>query len=108
LQFILILPGPIKITEEIMIITKHAIKRFQQRGISLEQVKLIVTHGKKIHRPGNAYLIRLTKKVIQKKERNFEVSSRQILDNITKIGLILDSEINSIITGYIINNNRIM
>jgi hypothetical protein len=83
-----------------MRITKHASRRLQQRGITISQVEFILLYGAKDRRPGDAYRLRITRKTIKSKNLYKEVCSRQILDNISNIGLILDKNIDTVITGY--------
>ena len=45
-----------------MVISDHTKVRCQQRGISREQVDVIISHGQKCRRPGGAVEYRLPKK----------------------------------------------
>jgi hypothetical protein len=73
--------------------------RCQQRGISLDQVELIISCGQKYPRPGGAWEYRLRKK---DKDRLISALKRQIqmIEKSVGKGVLISGDLEKVITTY--------
>ena len=82
-----------------MILSNHASKRMQQRGITREQIDIILQFGKPLRRPGDALAYSISKRDRDKAIQYFKEKIQTIEKTKNKVVLV-DSEGNEIITSY--------
>jgi hypothetical protein len=82
-----------------MEMSSHSVIRGQQRGISQDQVELILAYGQQCQRPGGAWEYRLRKK---DKDRIISLLKRQIqlVERATGTGVLVSGDWEQIITTY--------
>lgn len=79
--------------------TKHAEIRSQQRGVSQEQIDLILSFGKKTRRPGGGWEYRIKKK--QKTTAISELKRRiRLIEKSADKGVLVNQNLDTIITVY--------
>jgi hypothetical protein len=85
-----------------MIVTKHALIRLKQRGISKRAMELAITHGKSARRPG-----KVVEYTLSKKEANFlksdyqdEIKAIRDIEKAMRIAVIVSEENNTVITAF--------
>lgn len=86
-----------------MNITNHAKLKSQQRGIPEDIFSLILQFGIASQKPGNAWEVKLGKKGKKRAEKHLKYLL-QYLDKASKKAIITNSEMNTIITTYNIND----
>lgn len=79
--------------------SNHVKVRCQQRGISQEQVDLIVAHGQKCRRPGGAWEYRLRKK---DKNKLISILKKQIhmVEKSVGKGVLISDDQETVVTTY--------
>ncbi len=82
-----------------MKLSKHAIKRAQQRGISSQQVKLIMAFGQIRRVPGEAISYQFTKKSLMELEVVLK-QGVQLLDKLKNKTIICNPTDDTVITCY--------
>ena len=82
-----------------MEMSSHSTIRCQQRGISPDQVELILSYGQKYKKPGGAWEYRLRKK---DKDRLIAALKRQIqlLDTAVGKGVLMSGDEETVVTTY--------
>ena len=82
-----------------MMKSNHVKVRCQQRGISQEQVDLIVAHGQKCRRPGGAWEYRLRKK---DKNKLISILKKQIhmVEKSVGKGVLISDDQETVVTTY--------
>ncbi len=82
-----------------MVKSNHTQIRCQQRGISKEQINLIIEHGQKGRRPGGAFEYRLLKK---DKDRLISTLKKQIhmVERSVGKGVLISGDRETVITTY--------
>jgi len=82
-----------------MVKSNHVKVRCQQRGISQDQIDLIVSHGQKCRRPGGALEYRLLKK---DKDRLISILKKQIhmVERSIGKGVLASDDQETVITIY--------
>jgi hypothetical protein len=79
--------------------SKHASERLQQRGIPKDYIDLILQYGTSIRKPGNALEYRLHKKDKDRIVKQYK-HLIQLLDKCTTKAVVVDSNMNEIVTVY--------
>ena len=82
-----------------MELSKHAIRRSQQRGIPRNYADIIVEFGTAKRKPGNVFEYRLPKRKVDQIIKQFK-NFIQSLDKCTGKGVLVDSSAGEIITVY--------
>jgi hypothetical protein len=82
-----------------MKITNHAKIRFQQRGMLIDHVFLILQFGTAFLRPGNVWEVKLDKKG-KKQVLMYLKYLIQSIDKIDNKALVVSEDMQHIITGY--------
>ena len=82
-----------------MKMSKHSLTRAQQRGVSLQQIKLIMAFGAIKQAPGDAISYKITKKGFNELETVLK-QGVQLLDKIKNKTIICDASGETVITCY--------
>jgi len=82
-----------------MNLTRHAEKRFQQRGFKKPYLDLLLKYGKISRKPGDVMEVKITKKEISRITQELNRLIRQ-LSNIKNKAILIDPDTNTIITAY--------
>jgi hypothetical protein len=80
-----------------MKVTRHAEKRFQQRGFSDEIIQIILTHGEVLNAPGGATQVVLSNKESQRAIAELKAAIQMVIRAKDKCMIIKDGQI---ITAY--------
>jgi hypothetical protein len=82
-----------------MEMSSHSEIRCQQRGISQDQVELIISYGQKYPRPGGVWEYRLRKK---DKDRLIAALKRQIqmIERSVGKGVLISGDLETVVTTY--------
>ena len=82
-----------------MIVTKHAIKRLQQQGISLSVTEVIYLFGEQVQRPGRVFAYQLSTKNANLLIHQLKRAIHQLEKTRNKV-IVVDDERESLITAY--------
>ncbi|MFA6618267.1 MAG: hypothetical protein WCT23_04280 [Candidatus Neomarinimicrobiota bacterium] len=81
-----------------MILTKHAIQRFDQRGLSLKGAEMILRYGSERYVPGGAIALCITQRDFERIQREHREEEKQ-LEKLVKKEIVMDGD--TVLTGYI-------